>query len=795
MPHFLLDRWSLAPRPNLTAWVVLVCGLATAAAARAEEPAATAQAPAGTVQAPATTLQATPEGIEYFEKNIRPLLVRHCYECHGPKRKGGLRLDSHAELLAGGDSGPAVVPGDAAASLILQAVAHQEEPKMPPAGKLPDEEIARLTEWVKLGAPWPADTAPPAPDEPEDAWKAHWAFQPVTRPALPPVKQTSWPRNELDYFVLARLEAAGLAPSEPADRRTLVRRATYDVTGLPATTAEVEAFVNDPDPNAFDRVIERLLASPHYGERWARHWLDVARYADSKGYVFTADRSYPHAYRYRDWVVRAFNDDLPYDQFLVQQIAADRLPGDPSRLAAMGFLTVGRRFLNNTHDIIDDRLDVLIRGTMGLTVTCARCHDHKFDPIPTADYYSLYGVLASSVEPAEPADYMTLADAPQPVEPHVFVRGNPGNQGPAVPRQFLSALAGDARKPFQDGSGRLELARAIATRDNPLTARVIVNRQWLYYFNAPLVHTPSDFGLRSEPPTHPELLDYLAASLVDGGWSLKDVARRILRSAAYQQASGDRADCRAADPENRLLWRMNRKRLNFEGLRDSLLAVSGQFDDALGGPAVVITTSPAPRRRTLYGLIDRQNLPNLFRTFDFASPDTHSPQRFTTTVPQQALFMLNSPFVGEQVRALAARAEFAGAADDRARIETLYRTALGRAPSEQERALGLAFLSAEQASDQAPTPSAAPPTDLQPQATEVAAAIAPTDKPTTGGTPAAAAGPKSEEEKAAQEKAAKQAAEKAREQAQQRAAAGPPLSAWQRYVQIVLLSNEFAYVD
>jgi len=803
MPRFLLHCWSLASRHKIAAWAVLVYGLATGlctvatgSVARAEESAAAAQQSA-----------ATPADIEYFEKNIRPLLVRHCYECHGPKRKGGLRLDSHSEMLAGGDSGPAVVPGDVTASLILQAVAHQVEPKMPPAGKLPDEEIARLTEWVKLGAPWPTAAAPPAPDEPEDAWKAHWAFQPVTRPALPAVKHTSWPQTEVDYFILARLEAAGLAPSAPADRLTLLRRATYDVTGLPPTTAEVETFVNDPDPNAFDRVIERLLASPHYGERWARHWLDVARYADTKGYVFTADRSYPNAYRYRDWVVRAFNDDLPYDQFLVQQIAADRLPGTPERLAAMGFLTVGRRFLNNTHDIIDDRLDVLTRGTLGLTVTCARCHDHKFDPIPTADYYSLYGVLASSVEPAEPADYMTLADAPQPVEPHVFVRGNPGNQGPAVPRQFLSALAGDARKPFQNGSGRLELARAIATRDNPLTARVIVNRQWLYYFNAPLVRTPSDFGLRSEPPTHPELLDYLAASLVDGGWSLKDVARLILRSATYQQASGDRADCRAADPENRLLWRMNRKRLNFEGLRDGLLAVSGQLDDALGGPAIVITASPAPRRRTLYGLIDRQNLPNLFRTFDFAGPDTHSPQRFTTTVPQQALFMLNSPFVSEQVRALAARTEFADADDDRARIEVLYRTVLGRAPSEPELALGLAFLSAEQARDVAPAPSAAPETAApppavpQPPANEVAAAPAPTDKsaavdkPTPGGPPAAAADPKSEEAKAADEKAAKKAEEKARELAQQRAAAGPPLSVWQRYVQAVLLSNEFAYVD
>ena len=344
----------------------------------------------------------------------------------------------------------------------------------------------------------------------------------------------------------------------------------------------------------------------------------------------------------------------------------------------MGFLTLGRRFLNNRHDIIDDRIDVLTRGMMGLTVTCARCHDHKYDPIPTADYYSLYGVLASSNEP-EAGEYMVLADAEQPVDPHVFVRGNPGNQGPAVPRQFLEVVAGEHRQPFQHGSGRLELAQAIASRDNPLTARVIVNRLWLQYFDAALVRTPSDFGLRSEPPTHPELLDYLAASLVDNGWSLKSIARAILRSATYQQASVDRAECRAVDPENRLLWRMNRKRLDFEALRDSVLAASGQLDASLGGPAVDLLAAPWPRRRTLYGRIDRQNLPNLFRTFDFASPDTHSPQRFHTTVPQQALYMMNSPFLADATRALAAHAEQAG--DDRGRIERLYALALRGSPA------------------------------------------------------------------------------------------------------------------
>ncbi len=579
--------------------------------------------------------------------------------------------------------------------------------------------------------------------------------------------------------MLAKLEAAGLTPSPPADRRTSIRRASYDLTGLPPTPQEVDAFVSDPDPRAFDRVIERLLASPHYGERWARHWLDVARYADTKGYVFTADRAYPNAYRYRDWVVQAFNNDLPYDQFLIAQIAADRLGGDdPSQLAAMGFLTVGRRFLNNQHDIIDDRIDVLTRGTMGLTVSCARCHDHKYDPIPTEDYYSLYGVMASSTEPEQPAEYMTLADKEQPVNPHVFLRGNSGNPGPAVPRQFLALLSGDNRQPFTDGSGRLELARAIASADNPLTPRVIVNRVWSQYFDQPLVDTPSDFGVRSEPPTHPQMLDYLAASLVHDGWSLKNLTRMILRSAAYQQASFDRPECRAVDSENALLWRMNRKRLDFEGLRDALLAVSGQLEPSLGGPATSLTAVPWPRRRTLYGSIDRQNLPNLFRTFDFASPDTHSPQRYETTVPQQALYLMNSPFLGDQVRSLAARAEGQAVADEeRGRIKALYRLLFGRAPNERELALGQAFLANEAAQE----PSDRPP----PPANEVA--VADTASPAeavpaataTGDKPAGADGEPA----------------KGKKEKQQPAPAGPPLTPWQRYVHVVLISNEFLHVD
>jgi hypothetical protein len=727
-------------RTVLAAAVVLAVQLA-AATAWSDTP-----APAESIATGAAV--GTPEGIEFFEKHVRPLLATNCLSCHGDQQKGGLRLTSRAALLKGGDSGAAIVPMQPEQSLLVKALEHSDELQMPPEEKLPAEAIDAVSAWIRMGAPWPAEvgSTATAKDEPQN-WKTHWAFQPLRKPDLPAVKDNAWARTPLDLFVLEKLEAAGLIPSPQADRRTLLRRASFDVTGLPPLAAEVEAL--DASSAAFEQHAQRLLASAHYGERWARHWLDVARYADTKGYVFTADRNYPNAFRYRDWVVRALNEDLPYNQFLIQQIAADRLPtaGDKQTLAAMGFLTVGRRFLNNPHDIIDDRIDVLLRGTMALTVTCARCHDHKYDPIPTKDYYSLYGVLASSVEPAEPADVMTLADAPQPVTPHVFVRGNPGNRGEAVPRQFLSVVAGENRQPFNSGSGRLELAEAIATSDNPLTARVIVNRVWLHYFEQPLVKTPSDFGMRSEPPSHPELLDYLAMYLVEHNWSLKSLHKLILDSATYQQASADRADARQADPENRLLWRMNRKRLDFEALRDALLAASGQLDPVVGGPAVELTKTPWTGRRTIYGLIDRQNLPNLFRTFDFASPDTHSPQRFTTTVPQQALYMMNSPFVRDQVRALAAQASLSNMADTRARIEQLYRLTLARSPSDSELALGESFLSQAQ------------------PAANVAVA------PAAEGAPAAGAAPIDAK------------------------ASGDALSTWEQYVQVVLLSNEFVFVD
>jgi mono/diheme cytochrome c family protein len=672
--------------------------------------------------APVFAAPPSPEVIEFFEKRVRPVLAEHCFSCHGPqKQKGGLRLDSEAALLRGSESGKVVIPGDPDKSLLIRAIRHDGDAKMPPKEKLPADAIEALTAWVKMGAPWPM-TDKVADDA--AAWKKHWAFQPVKNPAPSAVKDTGWPGSPIDFFVLAKLEAKGWKPAREAERRTLVRRVYFDLLGLPPTPEDVDAFVNDQSADAYAKLIDRLLASPHFGERWARHWLDLARYADERGYVgVNVDRVYPYAYGYRDWVVRALNEDLPYDRFILDQLAADQIVSGPDNrdLAAMGFLTVGRRFLNNTHDIIDDRIDVVCRGLMGLTVGCARCHDHKYDPIPIKDYYSLYGVFASSNEPDElpmlqptpggpdreafekefkklqgerdkferdnaemkknrarefreklkpfenkikklkashagaPPHGMVMVDRAPPANPHVFLRGNPNNPGPVVPRQWLEVLAGPARKPFAKGSGRLEMAQAIASKDNPLTARVMVNRVWLHLFGAGLVRTPSDFGLRSEPPTHPELLDHLATRFVEEGWSTKKLIRSILLSKTYRQESEGVAEYGRVDPDNFLLWKMNRRRLDFEAMRDGTLAVAGRLDPAVGGRSVPLLTQPFSRRRTLYGFIDRQNLPGVYRTFDFASPDTHSPFRFTTTVPQQALFLMNSPFLVEQAKQVAAR--------------------------------------------------------------------------------------------------------------------------------------------
>ena len=739
-----------------------------------------------------------PEQAEFFETKIRPLLADKCYSCHGEKKqKAKLRLDSKAAILKGSEFGPIIVDNDPGKSSLIKTVHYTGDVKMPPAGKLPDEEIKNLEAWVKMGAPWPGE-APVVEigDELSPEQRKFWAWQPVRNFASPKVKNGGWTKNAIDTFILAKLEARGLVPNKIADKTTLIRRATFDLHGLPPTPQEVESFINDSTPQAYEKVVDRLLASPRYGEKWGRHWLDVARYADTKGYVFNEDRSYPNAFQYRDWVIRSFNEDLPYDQFITLQLAADRLdlPDEKRRdLAALGFFRVGRRFLNNQNDIIDDRIDTAMRGFQGLSVSCARCHDHKFDPIPTKDYYSLYGIFASSHEPPDrpispkaisepwqahddkvrnteneknnlireqvkllrerekkeealpeevkknlakfrerelpdgnelkavevafeagardkiksltesveqlkksyppsPERAMTLEDRDKPVEQRVFKRGNQGNQGDIAPRRFLAVLSAKERPEWKNGSGRLELAQAIASKENPLTARVMVNRLWANHFGAGIVRTPSDFGTRGEAPTHPELLDYLARRFMDDGWSLKKLHKLMMMSATYQQSSGFNAKSFAADPENMLLWRMNRRRLELEDLRDTLMAASGQLDTKIGGPSVDLWATPYTPRRAVYGQIERQNLPGIFKTFDFATPDASSPQRFRTVVPQQALFMMNNELVIQQARQLMERPEIKNAKDDAARMRVLYQILFARAPQADEITLGQKYL-------------------------------------------------------------------------------------------------------
>lgn len=636
---------------------------------------------------------------KFFEQKIRPLLIDRCVSCHGPdKQEAGIRLDSREQVISGTDDLDAlVVPNSASESRLLQVVLYSEDDtQMPPKAKLADNEIADIKHWISTGAVWPkASKFGTAGAVDPNAWKNHWAFQPITDPPKAKIGDANW--HPLDAYVRYPLKEKEISPAPLADARTLVRRISYAVTGLPpelsdlhaaesVTPAEHQKFLND--------YTDRLLASPQFGERWARYWLDISRYADTKGYVFKEDREYKDAWKYRDWVIQSFNDDMPYNEFLKRQIAADQLSGgdDPKQLAAMGFITLGRRFLNNKHDIIDDRIDVLTRGTMALTVTCARCHDHKFDPIPTADYYSLYGVFDSSNEPKDEPSTLRLVDRPKPREPVIFVRGNDRNRGERVTRHFLTALSKDASPTaFKKGSGRLELAEKIASPQNPLTARVAVNRIWIRLFGKGLVDSPSDFGVRTPPPSHPELLDHLATFFIRNNWSRKRLIRYILVSHTWRQSSAARPELFNDDPENRMLARMPRRRLNFEAFRDSLLAVSEKLEPTVGGESVKIESRPFSNRRTLYARIDRQNLPNLFRTFDFASPDNHSAQRFETTVPQQALFQFNNEFVISISESLAS--DVSGDAESESIVNKLFEQTLRRSPTTEETAWATSFLS------------------------------------------------------------------------------------------------------
>ena len=842
--------------------------------------------------------------IAFFETKIRPVLIESCLKCHGEaKHNAKLRLDSKAALLKGGISGPAIVPGKAKDSLLIKAIRHVDpELKMPATEKkLPEAVIADFEKWIDMGAPDPRDGVPnqsfgtrPSGTSSID-WKAarqFWSIQPPKKTELPQVQNTIWAKTPIDRFILARLEREKLQPVRPATKRELIRRSSFDLTGLPPTPDEVEAFLKDDAPNAFEKVIDRLLQSPHYGERWGRYWLDVARYAEDQAHTFAVVPN-TYAWRYRDWVIAALNEDMAYDRFVKLQIAADLVEKDDAgrikNLPALGFFGLGAQYYKNTDaakaaaDELDDRVDTLTRGFLGLTVSCARCHDHKFDPIPQQDYYSLAGIFSSCkisnvqlagqdlldkvqkhqdlirkvnddvkafvrAEKTELAErfqndvaryllstwryqiqkktqpawsisqqakkdnvetyYLTrcveylkkppaatglinfkrltpddedkavafaesferkaqeviaLRDKKQPLDKtqseilaglfgdagvfaptdtelktrlsaekskrweemkaqlakvqkedisktlpiahglaettpanmKVFLRGNPAKLGEEAPRRFLRILAGDEPKPFTQGSGRLELADAVASKDNPLTARVMVNRVWQYHFGRPIVGTPSNFGQLGDRPTHPELLDYLACRFMETGWSMKKLHREIMLSAVYQLSSEQNEKNFNIDGGNRWLWRMNRRRLDVESWRDAMLAVSGKLDAKLGGPTTNLAAVDN-NRRTVYAKISRHDLNYLLRLFDFPDANITSERRNETTVPQQQLFVLNGPFVIEIAKALAARVQ-KEATGDAERVQRSFLLAYGRPASAEEAQVFVAFLNGQDA--------------------------------------------------------------------------------------------------
>ena len=919
----------------------------------------------------AVTAELTKEQVDFFENKIRPILTDKCYKCHSTesgKSKGGLTLDTKPGWEKGGDAGPAIVPGKPEKSPLYTAITYADkDTQMPPSssgGKLAENQIADIVAWIKMGAPDPRLQATKAKRSGlTESARAHWAFREPGRYSFPVNKNQQWCRTPIDSFILQKLEANGMLPSPDAERETLLRRVTFDLTGLPPTYAETEAFMNDSSPDAFDKVVDRLLASPAYGERWARHWLDTARYADTIGGPRNAARNkeyrYADAWTYRDYVVRAFNEDKPYTDFITEQLAADKIPGiqpDDSRLAALGFLTVGERF-QNANDVINDRIDVVSKGFLGLTVVCACCHDHMFDPIPTRDYYALHGVFSSITEPDQkpligskvtpqqrqdfekkyaalvknlgsqyydlisgqltefyrdsgayiraalagggrgkggkgndqqkdmidsykldrdlvqflardiqqnksvwgplmayknggpkfskmtamdagmmaqkleaklgekggdqagkmaktmiarmqagtnplvekaltekqpktfdeavevyvqlfasaapkakgfipamkgamtqnvpgydsalvdllrgpfevvpapmitqeviedavkdlprkiagrkglnlgdinlleishpgaPARAMVVQDKAKPVNSPVFIRGQSQTKGAIVPRGFLEILSPN-RKPieFTEGSGRLELAKCIATKDNPLTARVIVNRVWMHHFGEGFVPSPDDLGTMSEKPVHPELFDFLANWFMDNGWSLKKLHKFIVTSRVYQESSHTRPEYEALDPGNRLMWRANVRRLEFEAMRDSLLVYSGNLDRTVGGKPINLTDEPYSFRRSVYGYIDRGNLPELMSQFDFSDPDMPNSKRATSIVPQQALFLMNGAMAVDVARKILMRPEVTSKSPDLTRVSAIYRIIFQRPPKMTEVQMAMKFLQIE----------------------------------------------------------------------------------------------------
>ena len=762
--------------------------------------------------------------LDFFEQRIRPVLAQNCYECHsaGSKEvKGGLRLDTREGLLAGGDSGPAVVPGKPEGSLLVEAVRYGEDSyQMPPKGKLPEQVIRDLAHWVELGMPDPRTAAAVAATPKQEAkfdveaGRRFWAFQKPKKVA-PPVTVGDWARTDIDRFIAAGHQTRGVKPVAEANRRTLLRRATFDLTGLPPTEQQLADFAADTRPEAFANVVDRLLATPEFGERWARYWLDLVRYADSNG--FGMNFTFDTAWRYRDYVIDSFNADKPYDRFVREQIAGDLLPAanDAERttnLVATAYLMLGPKEMAQYDkpklkmDVVNEQVDTTGRALLGLTVGCARCHDHKFDPIPTADYYAMAGIFdstttlqgswgdnmlysgwlmrplpvpvsdaqrkaladfkerldasrkrlraaqkelaeleklqeaagspaaATAAERAAAAErekliaaikalrderlaafegtkqdapeplpeVMAPADAPQPADSHVHIRGQVDVLGPKVPRGFLQVASYTKPAPIDaKHSGRLELAAWLTDRENPLFARVMVNRIWSHLFDEGLVRTVDNFGARGEAPTHPELLDYLAVRFVEQGWSVKAMIREMMLSRVYQLSSTRDPTCVAADPENRMLWRYNRHRADADAIRDSMLYIAGQLDPKRGGPTLQYTGllfSPENfselkrnanpwRRRSIYVPILRDGQAaqaDLLEIFDFANPNMVTGKRAVTNVPTQGLYLLNSPWVMERAGAVAAGLLAESTLDDAARVRRLFLRTYGREPSSEE---------------------------------------------------------------------------------------------------------------
>jgi hypothetical protein len=740
----------------------------------------------------------TPEQIAFFENKIRPVLAERCYECHSAKAekiKAGLLLDSRSGVVKGGDTGPALTPGDPDASMLIQAVRHEDKDlSMPPKKKLPDEQIAALVEWVKMGAPDPRtdDTVAVMKAKTAIDWtKARdwWSLRPLQSPAPPAVGEVEWPANDLDRFLLARIEESKLQLAPDADKRTLLRRATYDLIGLPPTPDEVNAFLADESPEALAKVVDRLLASPQYGVRWGRYWLDVVRYADTAG--DNSDYPVPQMHRYRDWVINAFNRDMPYDRFVRAQIAGDLIPAANETEArdliiATGYIANARRFGSRVDDYpqhltIEDTIDNLGRAYLGLSVNCARCHDHKFDPISTEDYYGLYGIFHSTRYPwpgieldkrqrdfvplakpeevaafaKEKSDKQTELDAEvkrleqevkgaegeakksleeqlkkareasqnnarkQPPYETVYAvaeaarredvplqqKGDPAKPGKTVRRHFLTALGGAELPPDDPSSGRLRLADWLLDPSNPLPPRVMVNRIWLHHFGKGIVPTPNDFGKQGKPPTHPELLDWLASRFVEGGWSIKAMHRLIMLSHAYRLASARDAETVQKDPNNELLAAFSRQRLDAEAIRDTLLALGGTLDLAPGGahPFPPQTewefTQHKPfkavyetNKRSVYLMTQRIQRHPYLAIFDGADPSVSTPARTASTTPLQALYLLNDPFLHEQSRRFAERI-LAERFDDSARLQHAYTIAFCRLPASDESVEALHFLS------------------------------------------------------------------------------------------------------